>query len=151
MRREQQAAQPGAEGRQADALARIGQQDLPDHLVDVVLIGRLRGLAGGGVDAERKGEIVARDHRPLTFGLGRLDQHRALRRLVPARHRPTLASVSTKSPPCFTFCAVCTHCTVTQGLRHAGDVKVQPAMMKRVGAAQHAASAVALVAARRSR
>src|SRR4051794_10051750 len=35
--------------------------------------------------------------------------------MVAPRHKPTLASVSTKSPPCRTCCAVTTHCTLTQG------------------------------------
>jgi len=57
---EDEPPQPAAELRHADALAGIGEEDLPDHLVDVVGIGGLGRLPGGAADAERIGEVVAR-------------------------------------------------------------------------------------------
>ena len=40
-------------------LARRRQQDLPDHLVDMARIRRLRGLAGDRVDPERESIVVS--------------------------------------------------------------------------------------------
>src|ERR1035438_10243130 len=59
MRREDQLAQPAAEIRKVGALSGGGQEHLPDHLIYVGLVSGLGRLAGGGVDAKRKGVVGA--------------------------------------------------------------------------------------------
>src|SRR5262249_52786200 len=47
-----------------------------------------------------------------------------------ATHRPTLCSVSVKSPAAWLFCAGCTHCTCTHGCGAGPRANGQPAIVK---------------------
>src|SRR5208282_730435 len=144
---EQQAPQAGAEGGQADALAGIGQQDLADHLVNMILVAGLCRLARCRIDAEWKGEVGAGDeaaHWPVTEACVLLMTADPCGVWSTARQRPTLEALSAIAPARCTRVAVTTHCTVTHGCGAPAMLKVQPEMMQLSPPARIGAAAVAL-------
>ena len=132
-RREQQPAQAGAEGRQADALARVGQQDLADHLVDMILIGGLRRLARTRrrCGTERRSRVRITAPLDRSPGVARListvpcgacvgGEAQADAGLVQHQSRRRASRASRSRPSC----------TLTQGSARRQTLKGQPAMMK---------------------
>src|SRR5262249_52587174 len=116
VRREQLPAQAAAEVGQVDALAWSSEQDLPDHLVDVLGVRRLCGLARRRVDPEREGIVVAR-HRycPVPCGCATTTWPGPCTAWSAAWQNPTLSSVSVGSPTVLLRSAVTAHCTVVHG------------------------------------
>jgi hypothetical protein len=98
---EEQGAQSAPELGQVRALAGRGQQDLHDHLANVVCVARALGLARGGVDPERESVVVPlRGHGQRPAARDWVEEMVTLP-CVPwsaARHHPMLASVSDGSP-----------------------------------------------------
>ena len=89
--REEQPAQARAKRGQAHALARIGEQDLADHLIHMAGVVGLRGLARGGVDRKRIAYVARVSScllRALLPGCVFMDQDRALRRLRGGKAEP---------------------------------------------------------------